>query len=127
MKPKFAACAVAILGLGLLTFPVFAHHGTATYDMGNRVTVKGTVVLFDWSNPHSQLHFDASDDKGNVVHWNLECQPPSILTHAGWTKDTLKPGDKITITFSPAKNGTPVGIFNKVVLPNGQELTQQTR
>jgi hypothetical protein len=120
MKPRFATLLLAILGLA---FPVFAHHGVATYDMGNRLTLKGTITSFDWSNPHTQVRFDVTDDSGKVVSWNLECQPPSILTHAGWTKNSLKPGDKVTITLSPARNGSPVGLLSKVVLADGQELT----
>lgn len=77
MRVKLAAVVIAIAGLTLLALPAPAHHGTATYDMGKRVTLNGTVTLFDWSNPHSQLHFDVVDEKGTVVHWNLECQPPA--------------------------------------------------
>lgn len=123
MKVRFAALFVAMFGLALLSLPLFAHHGTATYDMGNRVTLKGVITFFDWSNPHTQVHFDVTDDKGKVVNWNLECQPPSILNHAGWTKNSLKPGDKVAITLFPARNGSPVGLLNKVVLADGQELT----
>src|SRR5262249_6618214 len=67
---------LAFFLLILLTQILFAHHGTATYDMANSITVKATITNFDWSNPHSQLRFDSVDDKGTVLHWNLECQPP---------------------------------------------------
>ena len=77
----------------------------------------------EWRNPHTQIHLDVTDDKGNVVHWNFEAQPPNILTHAGWSRETLKPGDQVTIVASPAKNGAPVGIIQKVVLASGEELT----
>jgi Family of unknown function (DUF6152) len=96
MKPKL----IILLSFGLLVIsaPLLAHHGGAAYDSEKIITLKGTIVNFDWSSPHSQIHLDVTDDKGNIVHWNFECQPPSILIHAGWTKNSLKPGDQVTIT-----------------------------
>ena len=107
----------------VIAAPLLAHHGGAAYDSEKVVTVKGRIVNFDWSSPHSQIHLDATDDKGNVVHWNFECQPPSILIHAGWTKNSLKPGDQVTITARPTRNGAPIGIVSKVTLADGRELT----
>jgi hypothetical protein len=112
----------SILSLVVFSAPSFAHHGGAAYDTEKSVTLKGTIANFEWTSPHSQIHLDVADDKGNVVHWNFECQPPSILIHAGWTKTSLKPGDQVTIIARPARNGSPVGIVSKVVLANGQEL-----
>ena len=111
------------LGLVAIPAPLFAHHGGAAYDTEKSVTLKGTVTNFEWTSPHSQIHLDVTDDKGNVVHWNFECQPPSILTHAGWTKNSLKAGDQVTIVARPTRNGAPIGIVSKVILANGQELT----
>jgi hypothetical protein len=107
----------------MISAPLLAHHGGAAYDSEKSVTLKGTIVNFEWSSPHSQIHLDVTDEKGNVVHWNFECQPPSILMHAGWTKNSLKPGDQVTIVARPTRNGAPIGIVSKIVLANGQELT----
>jgi hypothetical protein len=123
MKIKIATCFILILGFLAVSLQSFAHHGTVAYDPQRKVTLKGVVTNFEWTNPHSQIHLDVSDEKGNVVHWNFEAQPPNILTHAGWTRDSLKPGDQITIVGTPAKNGAPIGIIQKVVLASGQELT----
>jgi hypothetical protein len=101
----------------------YAHHGTEAYDMGKKVTLKGVIAQFEWSNPHGQVHLDVTDDKGNVVHYNFETQPPSILSHAGWNRNSLKPGDQVSVTFHPVKNGAPVGIIMSVTLPSGEELT----
>ena len=101
----------------------YAHHGTEAYAMEKKVTLKGVIAQFEWTNPHSQVHLDVTDENGNVTHWNFESQPPSILTHAGWTKNSLKPGDAATITFHPVKNGASVGILMSVVLADGTELT----
>ena len=121
MKPKL----IILLSLGLLVIsaPLLAHHGGAAYDSEKIVTLKGTIVNFDWSSPHSQIRLDVTDDKGNVVRWNCECQPPSILIHAGWTKNSLKPGDQATITARPTRNGAPIGIVSKIMLADGRELT----
>lgn len=124
MRAKLATLSFALLTLSsLMSVPLFAHHGVAAYDMVRRITIKGVITCFDWSNPHTQVHIDVTDAKGNVVHWDLENQPPSILSHAGWTRSSLKPGDQVSIVISPAKNGSPVGLLSKVIFPNGDELT----
>jgi len=103
-----------------------AHHGGAIYDTKNPVTVKGTITDFEWTNPHVQIYMDAKDDKGTVVHWAIETLSPGKLARgAGWTKDSLKPGDQVTITLSPAKAGTAVGGLKKVVFADGHTLTPQ--
>jgi hypothetical protein len=101
----------------------YAHHGTEAYAMDKKVTLKGVIAQFEWTNPHSQVHLDVTDESGNVTHWNFESQPPSILTHAGWSKNSLKPGDQVSVTFHPVKNGAPVGVLMSVALPDGSELT----
>lgn len=110
------------VALSLLTVssPAFGHHGTQAYDQSKTITLKGTIANFEWANPHSQIHIDVTDNQGNVVHWNFETQPPNILTHAGWTRNSLKQGDQVTVIGNPAKNGAPIGIITKVVLANGQ-------
>jgi hypothetical protein len=105
---------------------LFAHHGGAIYDTKNPVTLKGVVTDFEWTNPHVQIYFDVKDDKGNVVHWACETLSPGKLARgAGWTKDSLKTGDQITITVNPAKVGSSVGNLRKVVLSDGKVLTPQ--
>lgn len=106
----------------LLGSAALAHHGNAAYDLANPITLKGTVTEFAWSNPHVQIYFDVKDDKGKLVRWASETVSPGMLTRSGWTKDELKPGDVITITLGPAKNGSPVGYALKIVLANGKEL-----
>jgi hypothetical protein len=123
MKIKLVTHLLVIFALLAISAPAFAHHGTTAYDPQRKVTMKGTVANFEWTNPHSQIHLDVTDDQGKVVHWNFEAQPPNILIHAGWTRETLKPGDQLTVVVNPAKNGSPIGIIQKIVLANGQELT----
>jgi hypothetical protein len=118
----FLWCGLA-LGLSMICAQVFAHHGTSAYEE-HPITLKGTVTEFAWSNPHSQIYFDVVDDKGNAVHWSCETLSPSRLVRAGWTRTSLKPADKITIILLPAKNGTPVGYLEEVVLADGSKLTR---
>ena len=102
--------------------PALAHHGAAAYDVSKTVTIKGTVNKWVWSNPHCLLFVDATDDGGQAVHWILETQNPLSMANLGWANDSFKPGDHITLTATPAKNGRPIGIIVDVVLANGSKL-----
>ncbi len=102
--------------------PVFSHHGTASYDTTRLVTVKGTVTDFEFTNPHTEIHLDVKDDKGNIVRWIVETSSPNLLTRVGWNKNTLKPGDQITLTGNPAKDGSNLMRLKKIVMPDGKEL-----
>jgi hypothetical protein len=110
-----------------LSVPILAHHGAAAYDTDKKITLKATVTQWFWANPHCFLKFDAKDDKGNVVHWATETSNPSDMVNLGWSKDTFKPGDEITVTFTPVKNGNPVGRVDSVVLANGQTLSAHVK
>jgi hypothetical protein len=107
-----------------LSGSAFAHHGTANYDMTKVVTLKGTVTDFQFINPHTLILFDVKNDQGVIEHWQAEATSPNHLVRAGWTKDILKAGDQITISGWRAKNGTTIMRFQKMVLPNGQEIQE---
>ena len=123
MKARPLTCFAAIASLFLMAAPLLAHHGGVAYDTDRSITLKGTITNFEWTNPHSQVHLDVTDDKGKVVHWDFETQPPSILIHAGWHRTSLKPGDQVTLVAVPAKNGSPIGLLRRVILADGAELT----
>jgi len=116
---------IAAIALLLLCVPLWAHHGNASYDNDNPVTIKGTVTEFAWTNPHVQIYLDVKDNKGKVVHWSVETYSPGKLVRAGWTKDSVKAGDHVSITLIPAKSGAPVGFLHKLVLPDGTVLALQ--
>jgi hypothetical protein len=122
MRNKLAT--VSIVAISLMTVPVsvFAHHGTAAFETSKTLTMKATVTDWFWANPHCFVKFDYKDDKGEVEHWVVETSNPPDMTNRGWTIHTLKPGDEITITVLPVKNGKPIGRLRHVVLPNGQDL-----
>lgn len=118
---RTAALVAGVMALGL---SLTAHHGTGTYDSSKSVTLSGTVTEFSFRNPHAALFFDVADPSGRTVNWAIEMNSPGVLRRAGWTKDTFKPGDQITITVRPAKAGTPVGLINRAqpVLVNGKQV-----
>jgi hypothetical protein len=106
-----------------LAIPLFAHHGNAAYETSKAVELKGaTVTKFVWGNPHTFLMFDVKDDKGNVVHWAGEAGSPSSLSLIGWTKDSVQPGDLITVYIYQSKTGRPVGRLNRIVMADGTAL-----
>lgn len=121
-KAVTAFAAIAVL-FSITGAPLSAHHGNAAYDQDKTVTMKVTITAFEFGNPHVQVFFDTKDEKGNVVHWNCEGTNPAMLTRIGWTKDTLKAGDQVTVVVHPNKNPdvTVVGLV-KVILPDGQVL-----
>jgi hypothetical protein len=122
MRNKLAAISFAVVCLLAVSVPVFAHHGYAAYDTDRKVTLKGTVTRWIWSNPHCLLQLDVTDDSGHVVHWIMETENPSTMTRGGWTDKSIKTGDQITVNALPVKNGNPVGRIIDVLLASGQRL-----
>jgi hypothetical protein len=123
MRGKLGTIIVFLGVVALSCASVSAHHGSGiSYDLSKRITLKGTVTEFAWSNPHAQIYFDIKDANGALVHWGAEMNSPGVLSKAGWTVHTLKPGDEITLTLAPSKSGAPVGLCGNVVLPNGKTL-----
>jgi len=117
-----------VLFLGLLmgfsfASSLYAHHGYASYDMTKTVTVSGTVTEVSLANPHSALAFDVKDEKGVVSRWAVEFGMLRALMAEGWTKETLKIGDGVTVSLHPAKNGAHVGVLaGKIAFSDGRPL-----
>jgi Family of unknown function (DUF6152) len=114
--------AALVVSASLFSLPLFAHHGNAAFDAGKRVDVKGVVTEWMWANPHCWLKFDSKDESGNVLHWVAETNNAADMIEKGWSKQTLKPGDQVTVTLEPVKNGKPVGRVIQVLLPDGHIL-----
>jgi hypothetical protein len=116
-----------------VALPAAAHHGTlTTYDRSKQWTRDAVVTSFHYANPHPQLFFDLTDDKGNVQHWAAELLPnPAALLRAGWTKarslEALAPGTKVKITIAPARaEGGMVGLLISVKDLKGAELVSDS-
>ncbi len=119
MNVKFAVSAVGI-ALLLLVSPVHAHHPfDDEYDAGKSVTVKGTVTKFEWVSPHVMLSMDVKDTNGQTTNWTFEMGSPKKLKDFAWTKDTLKPGDEITVNAWGAKDGSKRGSANMITMSDG--------
>ena len=124
MRTKALRLCVAAVGLLIASLPLMAHHGAAEFesDPAKRVTLKGTVVEWIWANPHCFLKFDVKDSSGNLVHWVAETSNPPDMINRGWSKQSLKAGDEVTVTVRPVKSGRPVGSVVQVMMANGKIL-----
>lgn len=123
MKTRLTVSFSLILGLLVVGSPMFAHHGNTAYDTSKPVVLKAvTVTKFAWANPHCFLMMDVKDDKGEVQHWVGEAGSPSSLSLLGWSKNSVQPGDLITVYVYQSKTGHTVGRLNKIVLSDGTEL-----
>ena len=120
-KRTNGAIAVAA-ALMFASLPLFAHHGNATLDTEKTLTMKGTVTEWLWANPHCLLQFDVKNESGQTVHWIAETQNPAEMVSLGWGKTSFKPGDEVSISLFPVKNGNPFGRITTVVLPDGKTL-----
>ena len=109
------------LTFGVLTFGgwVFAHHSDSEFNKSGLVTKKVTITKFDWINPHVIMHFEAEGDNDE---WAAYGGPPNRMTRERWNSQTLKPGDKLTVTGYPSKYGRKIMWFLKVVRDNGEVL-----
>ena len=108
---RFAILAVfGFVGLGT----AFAHHAQTEYDLRGKVEVEGIVTRVDWRSPHAWIYVDVTDTKGEKVNWSFELPSPTTLMRRGWTRDSLKPGDRIKVAAAPARNYPAMGIANAI-------------
>ena len=119
---KWKTLCLGGMAAGLSVAPAMAHHSFAMFDIDKKLELKATVKEFEWTNPHSWLVVLATDEQGKAVEWSLETNSPGKLARAGWRADSVSPGDKITVTLHPLKDGGPGGQLVSVVLPDGRPL-----
>lgn len=115
-----AGCVLLISNVAL------AHHSFAVHFVDNATaTVSGTVTGFRFSNPHGILSFDVKKPDGSIEQWRAETNSPNVLRRRGWSKDSLKAGDSITVIGFPSRDGTPYMRVSKITFADGHELIGQ--
>ncbi len=116
--------AVVIVGMMLAGRSALAHHSFAPFNMASEKTVTGTVKQWDWTNPHTWLWLDVANDKGGMDTWGIEGMSPNYLARRGWSKSTLKAGDKITVVLRPMRDGSAGGMFVRATMADGKVMQQ---
>jgi hydrogenase maturation factor len=113
------------LGVALILTPdlVFAHHGTAMFEMDHVTTIKGTVLDYQLINPHVQMTLKVGQEAGNAVEWTVEAVSMNMMMRAGFRRDSVKTGDIVSVTGHPGKNGKTIILLTKIALPDGRELS----
>jgi hypothetical protein len=119
---------LVLTAAAIVSPPLAAHHGRGrAYDMKTRLTLKGTVSMVKWQNPHVLIYIDVKDDASQVVTWAFENSNVHTLAVQGYNRNTLKVGDQVTAIVNPAVNGEPLGIVVKVILADGKEIMSRER
>lgn len=121
MRDRLVIVLAVTVGL-LISVPMFAHHGGASFMTDKNVTLKGTVTKWIYANPHLLLMLDVKGENGELVHWVLETQSPTVMYPSGYRKDSFKPGDQVSVTAGLAKSGLPVGRIIDAVTADGTKL-----
>jgi hypothetical protein len=100
----------------------FGHHSFSMFDNTRTVTLTGIIKEFQWTNPHTWTWIEVPNGQGGSELWGIEGMSPNYLGRRGWSKNTLKPGDKVTITIFPLKDGLKGGTFLRCTLADGKEM-----
>ena len=112
------AIAFAALTLGT----ALAHHSTAEFDYSKEVTIKGRVKEVQWTNPHSYIQVLVDGESGEKIQWSVEIGSPTLNVNLGWRKDSVKPGDVVTMNLAPTRNGKPHGTLRVLTFADGRQL-----
>ncbi len=120
---KISLVCILAAALGLSALPALAHHSfAAEYDSKKPVELTGTVTKVEWMNPHARFYLDVKDDKGAVTSWEFELGSPNGLMRHGWTRNSLKIGDSVSVEGSLAKDGSNLANARTIKLPDGRSL-----
>ena len=121
MKPLLSTALASLLVSGL---PALAHHSfAAEFDPAKKIDVTGVVTKLEWTNPHAHFYMDVKDASGSVANWNFELASPNMLVRNGWSRNSLKPGDTVSVTGARAKDSSNYGSASVITFPDGHKLT----
>jgi hypothetical protein len=98
------------------------HHSGAMFDRSKEMKITGTVTEFQWTNPHASFKVDVLGADGKAQTWSVEMNGPNNLIRAGWKRTSIKPGDKVTVTINPLRDGRPGGWYLGITLADGKTL-----
>ena len=122
MRMRLIALSAVLGAVFFDTTPGLAHHSNVAFEVTKVITISGVVKAFQWRNPHTWVVLTVDDGKGGKVEWSVEGRAPGVLLRAGWTKNSLQPGEMITVDFSPAKDGSKTGLVARVTKADGTIL-----
>lgn len=122
MKARWIVLSAAAGAALFHATPALSHHSNVAFEVNTVITVTGVVKEFRWANPHTWVALTADDGKGGKVDWSIEGRAPGVLLRSGWTRTSIKPGETVTIDFSPAKDGTKTGLIARVTKADGTIL-----
>jgi hypothetical protein len=122
---KLSLVAVIVFAAAGISWPAYAHHSFAVYDRSKVLTLKGNVKSFQWTNPHCVIWVLVQPEAGgDPQEWSFETTSPGVLTRGGWTRNSVKTGDRVSVEFYPLRDGSHGGGLNSVtLLDTGQKLS----
>lgn len=122
-KPLIALATLATIGTIGAAGSTLAHHSfAAIYDTEQSVTLSGVVTNVEWLNPHAHFFVDVTNEDGSVANWDFELASPNGLMRLGWRRDSLRPGDEVTVVGIPARDGSARANTRSVTTPDGRSL-----
>ena len=122
-SPVLWRCITAlVVAATLAPAAAFAHHSSAMFDFEQEVTVEGVVTRYDWANPHVYIYFNVAEDDGSILEWEVEGFPPAFLRRVGWSRDTLAPGDAITVSGNPSRRDNLLSLYPSFIARGDETL-----
>ncbi len=122
MQIQIRALGFAGLAASLCVVPAFGHHSIVMYDRTVETSIVGTVTAWEWTNPHCWLHVMVDDENGTPRQWTLEANSTGQMARGGWTADSVKAGDEVTVILNPIRDGTRAGRLGSVRFSDGRVL-----
>lgn len=119
-----ALCSLSVIVCVSAVMPgaAAAHHSTAMYNYGIKKEIVGTIRQFQWTNPHSFIQILVPNGRGGTEEWSIECGAIATMSMTGWTRDSIKRGDKVSISIAPLRDGSNGGTLRHLTLANGKVL-----
>ena len=114
---------IALLVWSLCAIPISAHHSTLAFDGTQPTVISGVVAAFNWRYPHTSIVLDVSDSGGTLTRWTIESESLQLLSRLGWTKSSIRPGDRVRMTGARARDGAPAMRCRTIDLPDGKSLS----